>query len=95
MYDPIVVALIVKVEVPDPLMVVVPAETVTPVGLEMLSATVDPNPFTRFRLMLEVPCPPVFRDRLDGLAVRLKSWKLNVADAAWFKFPLVPEILSV
>jgi hypothetical protein len=70
-------------------MVAVPSETVTPVGLRTLNLTVDPNPFRRFRLIVEIPCPPVLIERLEGFADRLKSWKVNVAVAVWVKLPLV------
>ena len=94
-WDPTLVGFIVKVEVPDPLMVVVLSETATPVGLTTLNATVDPNPFRRFRLIVEVPCPPVLIDRLDGFAERLKSRNVNVVVAVWVKLPLVPVTVSV
>jgi hypothetical protein len=70
--------LIVKVEVQDPLIVVAPSEAVTPVGLMTLSATVEPNPFRRFRPIDEVPFPPALIERLEGFANRLKSWNVNV-----------------
>src|SRR3989442_10971478 len=75
-------------------MVAVPSETVTPVGLRTLNLTVDPNPFRRFRLIVEVPCPPVLIERLEGFADRLKSWKVNVAVAVWGKLPLVAVSLN-
>src|SRR2546422_8632991 len=75
-------------------MVAVPSETVTPVGLRTLNLTVDPNPFRRFRLIVEVPCPPVLIERLEGFADRLKSWKVNVAVAVWVKLPLVAVSLN-
>ena len=71
------------------------SETVTPVGLATLNATVDPNPFRRFRLIVEVPCPPVLIERLDGFADRLKSRNVNVVVAVWVKLPLVPVTVSV
>lgn len=70
-------------------------ETVTPVGLATLNATVDPNPFRRFRLIVEVPCPPVLIERLDGFAERLKSRNVNVVVAVWVELPLVPVTVSV
>jgi len=71
------------------------SEDVTPVGLETPSVTVEPNPFRRLRLIVEVPCAPVLRERLDGFADRRKSRKVNVAEAAWVRLPLVPVIVSV
>ena len=71
------------------------SEDVTPVGLETPSVTVEPNPFRRLRPIAEVPCAPVLRERLEGFADRLKSRKVNVAEAAWVKLPLVPVIVSV
>ena len=68
---------------------------VTPVGLETLNATIDPNPLRRFRLIVEVPCPPVLMERLEGFADRLKSWKVNVAVAVWVKLPLMPVTVKV
>jgi len=47
------------------------SEAVTPVGLVTLSATVEPNPFSRLRLIVEVPCAPVLSERLEGFADRL------------------------
>ena len=87
--------MIVKVEVPDPLMDAVLSEDVTPVGLETPSVTVEPNPFRRLRLIVEVPCAPVLSERLEGLADRLKSRKVNVAEAVWVRLPLAPVIVSV
>jgi hypothetical protein len=43
-----------------------------------LSATVEPNPFRRFRPIDEVPFPPALIERLEGFANRLKSWNVNV-----------------
>src|SRR5439155_24964995 len=76
-------------------MVVVLSETVTPVGLAALNATVDPNPFRRFRLMVEVACRPVLIGRLDGFVERLRSRNVNVVVAVWVKLPLVPVTVSV
>ena len=69
--EPTAVGLIVKAEVADPLMDVMLSEAVTPVGLVTLSATVEPNPFSRLRLIVEVPCAPVLSERLEGFADRL------------------------
>jgi len=74
---------------------VVPSEAVTPLGLETVSVTVEPNPFRRLRLMVEVPCAPVLSERLEGFADKLKSRKVNVAEAVWVRLPLVPVIVSV
>jgi len=74
---------------------VVLSEAVTPVGLVTLSATVDPNPFRRLRLIVEVPCAPVLSERLEGFADRLKPWKVNVVEAVWVKLPLAPVTVSV
>jgi hypothetical protein len=71
------------------------SEAITPVGLETLNATVELNPLRRLRLIVEVPCPPVLTERLLGFAARLKSRKMNVADAEWVKLPLAPVIVSV
>jgi hypothetical protein len=71
------------------------SEDVTPVGLETPSVTVEPNPFRRLRLIVELPCAPVLSERLEGFADRLKSRKVNVAEAAWVRLPLVPVIVSV
>ncbi len=94
-YDPVAVELIVAVEIPDPLIDVVLSEAVTPVGLVTLSATVEPNPFRRLRLIVEDPCPPVLSERLEGFADRLKPWKVNVAEAVWVRLPLAPVTVSV
>src|SRR5438309_9678987 len=82
-WDPTLVGFIAKVEVPDPLRVVVLSETVTPVGPVTLNATVDPNPLRRFRLIVEVPRTPVLYERLAALADRLKSLNVNAVIAVW------------
>jgi hypothetical protein len=74
---------------------VTPSEVATPVGLMTLSATVEPNPFRRFRLIVEVACPPALMERLEGFAERVKSWNVNVVVAAWVKLPLVPVTVNV
>jgi hypothetical protein len=33
-------------------------------------------------------------ERLDGLAKRLKSWKVNAIVVEWIRFPLAPVIVS-
>ncbi len=91
---PTVVALIVKVEDPVPLIVKVLSEAVISVGLETLNATVVPNPFRSLRLITEVLCAPVLIDRLGGLAERLKSRKLKIVVAERTIDPLVPVIVS-
>ena len=73
------VGLIVSVEVPDPVMLDVLSIAVTPVGLDTVNATVDPNPFRRLRLMVEVPWDPVLIETLVGLAVRVKSRNVKAA----------------
>ena len=75
--DPAVVGVTVTVEVPEPLMVGAPSEADTPVGLVMLNETRALNPLRRFKLIVEVPWAPVFIERLDGLAERLKSSNAN------------------
>ena len=79
--DPVVVGLIIRVEVPDPIRVAVLSEAVTPAGLETLNATVEPNPFRRLRLIVDVPCPPVLIERLKGFADKIKSRKVKVVVA--------------
>ena len=74
---------------------VVLSEAVTPVGLVTLSATVEPNPFRRLRLIVEVPRAPVLSEKLEGFADRLKLWKVNVAEAVWVRLPLAPVTVSV
>jgi len=71
-----------------------PSVAIIPVGLETLSATIDPNPFRRFRLMAEVLCAPVLIERLGGLAERLKSWKLKITVVECTNDPLAPVIVS-
>ncbi len=71
------------------------SETATPVGLETLNTTAEPNPFRRLRLIVEVPCPPVLSEKLEGFADRLKSRNVNVAEAVWLRLPLVPMIVRV
>ncbi len=87
-----IVGLIVRVEDPEPFIVEMLSEAVIPVGLETLNATVDPNPFWGLRLTIEVPCVPVLIARLEGLADRLKSWKLKMEVAECTSDPLVPVI---
>jgi len=36
----------------------------------------------------------VLAERLDGLAERLKSWKVNETVAEWVRLPLAPFIVS-
>jgi hypothetical protein len=49
------------------------SDAATPVGLATAKVTVELNPFRRLRLIVEVPCPPVLIEKLDGFADRLKS----------------------
>ena len=69
--------LIVKVDVPVPLIVILVSEAPTPAGVARVNATVEPNPFRSLRLIVEVPVAPTLIERLDGVAERLKSSKLN------------------
>jgi hypothetical protein len=89
-----VFAVIVRVEVVLPLIVAWPSETDNPAGLEAVNVTVEANPLRRLRLIVEVPWAPVLVERLDGLAKRLKSWKVNVIVVEWIRFPLAPVIVS-
>lgn len=60
-------------------MLVVLSEEVSPIGLEALNVTVDPNPSRRLRLTVDVAWAPALIERLEGLAEMLKSWNTNVA----------------
>ena len=75
--EPVAVGVIVSVEVPVVLMFGELSVAVTPVGLVTLNDTLELNPFRRFMPIVEVPWLPVFTERLDGLADRLKSSKEN------------------
>jgi hypothetical protein len=83
-----------RVEEPEPLIANVLSAAVIPVGLKTFNATVDPNPFRGLRLIVEVPCAPLLIERLDGLAERLKSWKLKIEVAERTSDPLIPVIVS-
>lgn len=87
--------LIDRVEVPEPLMVEELSEPESPVGLERLNVTVELNPFKRLRLIVEDPCPPVLRERLDGFVERLKSRNLKVVVDEWVRDPLTPVMVTL
>lgn len=76
-------------------MLVVLSEEVSPVGLEALNTTVDPNPPRRLRLTIDVAWAPALIERLEGLAERLKSWKTNVTVVVCVILPLAPVIVRV
>jgi hypothetical protein len=78
--DPTFVGLIVRVESPDPVMLAVSRTAVTPEGLESLRVTAEEKPLSRLRLMMEVVWDPVFVERFEGFAERLKSWNVNCMD---------------
>ena len=66
-----------------------------PVELETLKATVEPKPFSAFRLIVEVACPPVVIVRLVGLAESEKSSKDRVVVAVCNSAPLAAVTVSV
>ena len=74
---------------------VMPAELNVPVELETLNATVEPKPFSAFKLIVEVACPPVVIVRLVGLAESEKSSKDKVVVAVCDSAPLVPVTVRV
>ena len=87
--------MIVSVEVVLPLIVAWPSETDSPAGLDAVNVTVEPNPLRMLRLIVDVLLAPVLAERLDGLAKRLKSWKVKETVAEWVRLPLAPFIASV
>jgi hypothetical protein len=53
--DPVCDGLIVKVALPELVMLGVSREVLSPFGVERVKATVELNPFSELRLMVDVP----------------------------------------
>lgn len=82
-------------EVVGPVTLVEFRESEIPVELETLKATMALKPFSEFRLIVEVACPPAVIVRLVGLAESEKSSKDRTAVAMCDSAPLAPVTVRV
>lgn len=81
-----------SVELPEPLTLV--GERVHDV-LFVVRETDPANPFSPVTVIADVPAAPALTVTLEGLAVVVKSWTMNVALAEWDRLPLVPVMVRV
>jgi hypothetical protein len=92
---PAVAEVTVRVEVPDPpVMLVGLSVAVRPGDGLAVRATVPVNPLTGDTVMVAVVEAPAFTVRLVVLAVIVKSTNVKVVDAVRVRIPSVPDIVT-
>lgn len=93
---PAVAELTVRVEVPEPPVILVGLTVATrPADGLVVRATVPVKPLTGEIVIVAVAEAPAFTVKLVVLAVIVKSVMVKVAVAVWDTVPLVPVIVTV
>ena len=79
-----------RVEVPDPMMLVVSREAVNPAGADLVNVTVPPKPFWGATVIVEVLVAPWLIVRVSGLAESVNVVTSMLILVSLVRLPLVP-----